>query len=194
MDLELNRIEENIYEIPQDEQMNVPARVYASEKLLEEMKDDDALEQVRNMATIPGIQKYSIVMPDGHQGYGFPIGGVAAFDMEDGVISPGGVGFDINCLTADSEVLMEFGRKRNIEDFREDFNQQKAVVSTKDEAINSKVQLFTKTENREVFELETETGEKIKATADHPFLTDDGMKELSELKKAKECLSDHLKV
>jgi len=101
-------------------------------------------------------------MPDGHQGYGFPIGGVAAFDMEDGVISPGGVGFDINCLTADSEVLMEFGRKRNIEDFREDFNQQKAVVSTKDEAINSKVQLFTKTENREVFELETETGEKLK--------------------------------
>ena len=97
MDFEINHVKDNIYEIPQDDEMNVPARVYASEKLLEDMKDDDALEQVRNMATIPGIQKYSIVMPDGHQGYGFPIGGVAAFDVEEGVISPGGVGFDINC-------------------------------------------------------------------------------------------------
>jgi tRNA-splicing ligase RtcB len=183
MGLEINRIEENIYEIPQDEEMNVPARVYASEELLEEMKDDDALEQVRNMATIPGIQKYSIVMPDGHQGYGFPIGGVAAFDMEDGVISPGGVGFDINCLTGDSEILTEFGRKNNIEEFKENFNQEKAVVSTKDNTVNSKIQLFTETENRDVFEVETETGEKVKATEDHPFLTEDGMKELSELDK-----------
>lgn len=97
MNLELNHVDDNIYEIPKDEEMNAPARIYASEKLLEEMKNDDALEQVRNMATLPGIQKYSIVMPDGHQGYGFPIGGVAAFDTEDGIISPGGVGFDINC-------------------------------------------------------------------------------------------------
>jgi len=97
MEFELNQISDNIYEIPQDEEMNVPARIYASEPLLEEMKDDDTLEQVRNMATIPGIEKYSIVMPDGHQGYGFPIGGVAAVDNEEGVISPGGVGFDINC-------------------------------------------------------------------------------------------------
>lgn len=97
MEFEINQVSENIYEIPQDEEMNVPARIYASEPLLEKMKDDDTLEQVRNMATIPGIEKYSIVMPDGHQGYGFPIGGVAAVDNEDGVISPGGVGFDINC-------------------------------------------------------------------------------------------------
>lgn len=94
---EIRQVDDNIYEIPKDNEMNVPARIYASEELLEEMKGDDTLEQVRNMAAIPGIQKYSIVMPDGHQGYGFPIGGVAAFDMEDGVISPGGVGFDINC-------------------------------------------------------------------------------------------------
>ncbi|MFT4893162.1 MAG: tRNA-splicing ligase RtcB [Candidatus Nanohaloarchaea archaeon] len=95
--MELNSVSENIYEIPKDEEMNVPARVYASEELLEEIKGDDTLEQVRNMACLPGIQKYSIVMPDGHQGYGFPIGGVAAFDAEDGIISPGGIGFDINC-------------------------------------------------------------------------------------------------
>ncbi|MFQ3274923.1 MAG: tRNA-splicing ligase RtcB [Candidatus Nanohaloarchaea archaeon] len=95
--MELNNISENIYEIPKDEEMNVPARVYASEELLKEIKEDDTLEQVRNMACLPGIQKYSIVMPDGHQGYGFPIGGVAAFDAENGIISPGGIGFDINC-------------------------------------------------------------------------------------------------
>lgn len=97
MSFELEQVDENIYEIPKDGEMNVPARVYASEELLEEIKGDDTLEQVRNMATLPGIQSYSIVMPDGHQGYGFPIGGVAAFDAEEGIISPGGIGFDINC-------------------------------------------------------------------------------------------------
>src|SRR6056297_2220356 len=95
--MQLERISENIYEIPKKGEMNVPARVYASEELLEEMKEDDTLEQVRNMAALPGIQDYSIVMPDGHQGYGFPIGGVAAFDAENGIISPGGIGYDINC-------------------------------------------------------------------------------------------------
>ncbi len=87
----------NIYEIPKSGDMNVPGRVYASEELLDDIKQDDTLEQVRNVATLPGIQKYSIVLPDGHQGYGFPIGGVAAVDAEKGVISPGGIGYDINC-------------------------------------------------------------------------------------------------
>jgi len=95
--MKLNKISENIYEIPKEDGMNVSARVYASEKILEDMKNDDTLEQVKNMASLPGIEKYSIVMPDGHQGYGFPIGGVAAVDNENGVISPGGIGFDINC-------------------------------------------------------------------------------------------------
>lgn len=96
-DIEPEKVSENIYEIPQTEEMNVPARIYASEPLLEEMKGDDTLRQVRNMTEMPGIEKYSIVMPDGHQGYGFPIGGVAAFNRENGVISPGGIGYDINC-------------------------------------------------------------------------------------------------
>lgn len=97
MNFDIKQVDDNIYEIQKDEEMNVPARIYASEELLEKMKDDDTLEQVRNMAALPGIQKYSIVMPDGHQGYGFPIGGVAAFDAEKGIISPGAVGFDVNC-------------------------------------------------------------------------------------------------
>ncbi len=76
--------------------MLVPARIYATEKLLGEM-DKGVFEQVTNVACLPGIQKFSYCMPDGHWGYGFPIGGVAAFSREDGVISPGGIGFDINC-------------------------------------------------------------------------------------------------
>ncbi|MFB6245220.1 MAG: RtcB family protein [Candidatus Nanohaloarchaea archaeon] len=95
--MNIEKLSENIYEIEKEGEMNVPGRIYASEELLEEIKDDDTLEQIRNVATLPGIQKHSIVMPDGHQGYGFPIGGVAAVSMENGVVSPGGIGYDINC-------------------------------------------------------------------------------------------------
>ncbi|PSG98851.1 MAG: RNA-splicing ligase RtcB [Nanohaloarchaea archaeon SW_7_43_1] len=179
--MELSKVSENIYEIPKDGEMNVPTRVYASEELLEEMRNDDTLEQVKNMASLPGIQKYSIVMPDGHQGYGFPIGGVAAFDAEKGIISPGAIGFDINCLTGDSKVLTEFGRSKKVEKLKNNFDNEKAVVATGDESVGSDIQLFTEKKDRKVFEIETETGETVKATKDHPFLTEDGMKELSEL-------------
>ncbi|ASJ11190.1 RNA-splicing ligase RtcB [Thermococcus sp. P6] len=94
----LKGIDKIRWEIPRfDERMRVPGRVYADDALIQKMKNDRTLEQAANVAMLPGIYKYSIVMPDGHQGYGFPIGGVAAFDAKDGVISPGGVGYDINC-------------------------------------------------------------------------------------------------
>ncbi len=95
--VELNKLNENTWEIPREGGMNVPGRVYASKELLEHIKQDKTLEQIKNVAHLPGIYKYSIAMPDAHQGYGFPIGGVAALDVEDGGISPGGVGYDINC-------------------------------------------------------------------------------------------------
>jgi tRNA-splicing ligase RtcB len=93
------RISDEIWQIPPSYKagMRVPARIYASDKLLREM-DMAVYDQVSNMATLPGITKYALCMPDAHSGYGFPIGGVAAMDVErDGVISPGGIGFDINC-------------------------------------------------------------------------------------------------
>ncbi|RLF24220.1 MAG: RNA-splicing ligase RtcB [Thermoprotei archaeon] len=95
----LKRIESLVWEIPKGYKrgMKVPGRVFADEFLLEKMKSDLTLEQCANVACLPGIYKYAIVLPDGHQGYGFPIGGVAAMDAEEGVISPGGVGYDINC-------------------------------------------------------------------------------------------------
>ncbi|MCS7120793.1 MAG: RtcB family protein [Candidatus Bathyarchaeota archaeon] len=77
--------------------MRVPGLVFADEDLLQKMKTDKTLEQCANVAFLPGIYKHSITLPDGHEGYGFPIGGVAATDYEEGVISPGGVGYDINC-------------------------------------------------------------------------------------------------
>jgi len=77
--------------------MRVPGIVFADEDLLEKMRTDRTLEQCANVAHLPGIYKYSITLPDGHEGYGFPIGGVAATDYEEGVVSPGGVGYDINC-------------------------------------------------------------------------------------------------
>ncbi len=76
--------------------MRVPLRVYGTEEVVRSI-EETAIQQGKNVATLPGIMKYSIMLPDAHQGYGFPIGGVAAFDTEEGVISPGGVGFDINC-------------------------------------------------------------------------------------------------
>ena len=95
--MELRKVDDNTWEIPRQGAMRVPAVVYASERLLEDIRRDLALTQARNVACLPGIRKASYVMPDAHQGYGFPIGGVAAFGLDEGVISPGGVGYDINC-------------------------------------------------------------------------------------------------
>lgn len=94
----LKRISENIWEIEKEGKMNVSGIIFASDVLMENIKKDEkTIEQVKNVAQLPGIVGKSIAMPDAHCGYGFPIGGVAAFDLEKGVISPGGVGFDINC-------------------------------------------------------------------------------------------------
>ena len=95
----LERIDEYSWRIPQKYKpgMRVPGIVFADEDLLQKIKTDRTLEQCSNVAHLPGIYKHAITLPDGHEGYGFPIGGVAATDYKEGVISPGGVGYDINC-------------------------------------------------------------------------------------------------
>jgi len=95
--MDLKKINDFTWEIPKTGEMKVPTVIYTSSKLLEGVKRDRTLLQARNVACLPGIQKMAYVMPDAHQGYGFPIGGVAAFDLDQGIISPGGVGYDINC-------------------------------------------------------------------------------------------------
>jgi tRNA-splicing ligase RtcB len=96
---DFKRIDNYLYEVPQSfrEDMRAPARFYADPELLAGALDDKSLEQLVNTATLPGIVKYALAMPDIHQGYGFPIGGVVATELPNGVISPGGVGYDINC-------------------------------------------------------------------------------------------------
>ena len=96
---ELVRLDETLWEIPASARrdMRVPARVFADRELLEAIVGDRSLQQLENVATLPGIVEAAIAMPDIHQGYGFPVGGVAATELPDGVVSPGGVGYDINC-------------------------------------------------------------------------------------------------
>jgi len=93
----LEQVSENVWELPREGEMRVVGRVLASEALLEEIAEDKTLQQLQNTTHLPGIVEPAICMPDGHQGYGFPVGGVGATDAEDGCISPGAVGYDINC-------------------------------------------------------------------------------------------------
>src|SRR3972149_2771945 len=94
----LEKIDDYSWRIPRYKSgMRVPGIVYANDSLLEKMQTDRTLWQCANVAHLPGIYKFAVTLPDGHEGYGFPIGGVAATDYEEGVISPGGVGYDINC-------------------------------------------------------------------------------------------------
>lgn len=99
MKFTINKIGDYVWEIPPGSKpcQKVPVRIYADSTLLEKMKTDLTLEQGVNVGCLPGIYRWSIVLPDAHQGYGFPIGGVAAVDVDEGVISPGGIGYDINC-------------------------------------------------------------------------------------------------
>src|SRR5215470_16885483 len=98
-DMRLEKIDDYRWLIPRTAKpgMLTDAVVYANEQLLEAIRRDQSLEQAANIAMLPGIAGRALAMPDIHQGYGFPIGGVAAVDEQDGVVSPGGVGFDINC-------------------------------------------------------------------------------------------------
>lgn len=110
----LKKISNFEWELPKIGAMKVPARIFASEKLLRDI-EETAIKQLVNVATLKGIQEKALAMPDMHSGYGFPIGGVAAFDLDDGIISPGGVGYDINCgvrLLVTNLPIQEFLKKR----------------------------------------------------------------------------------
>jgi tRNA-splicing ligase RtcB (3'-phosphate/5'-hydroxy nucleic acid ligase) len=95
----VNKISDNRFQINKDDSygMNVPVTIFANDLLISKMTLDRTLDQAVNVTTLPGVKKHMVVLPDGHEGYGFPVGGVAASDFEEGIISPGGVGYDINC-------------------------------------------------------------------------------------------------
>ena len=111
------RIDDTLWEIPADARpdMRVPARVFADDEILAAIREDRSLDQLANVATLPGIVDAALAMPDIHQGYGFPVGGLAATELPDGVVSPGGVGYDINCgvrLLALPVTEDELGKRR----------------------------------------------------------------------------------
>src|SRR4051812_23047122 len=115
---EVRRIDDTLWEIPAAARgdMRVPARVFADRELLDAIAGDRSLEQLQNVATLPGIVDAALAMPDIHQGYGFPVGGLAATELPDGVVSPGGVGYDINCgvrLLAAPFGASELGERRD---------------------------------------------------------------------------------
>jgi len=95
--MNIKKVENATFAMDREGDMKVPAYIFANDKIFEGMKKDRTMGQLRNVASLPGIVKHALLMPDGHEGYGFPIGGVAAFDAEEGLVSPGGVGYDINC-------------------------------------------------------------------------------------------------
>jgi tRNA-splicing ligase RtcB len=94
--MEIERLDDFRWRIPRHGQMRVDGMVYADDRMMADLRDDPSLQQVCNVAHLPGILRASYAMPDIHWGYGFPIGGVAAMDADEGVVSPGGVGYDIN--------------------------------------------------------------------------------------------------
>jgi tRNA-splicing ligase RtcB (3'-phosphate/5'-hydroxy nucleic acid ligase) len=96
MSIKIQQVDQYRWRIPREGRMQVEGIVYANEHLMADIRDDQSLQQVVNVAHLPGILRASLAMPDIHWGYGFPIGGVAAMDADEGVVSPGGVGYDIN--------------------------------------------------------------------------------------------------
>lgn len=181
----LNKIDDIRWEIPKDQKpgMQVPTRIFANAELLEELKQDLTFEQGSNVATLDGIYKYSVVLPDGHQGYGFPIGGVAATDAEEGVISPGGVGYDINCLPGDTKVLTSLGTRVDIDKIS---TGDDVTVMNDQRARPTEVLMTQEREDDTLYNISTKSGFELKASPDHPILTREGMVESRKLSEGDE--------
>ncbi|VVB77059.1 tRNA-splicing ligase RtcB [uncultured archaeon] len=183
--MNLEKTGEVRFEIKKDESkgMRTDVVVYTNERMLEKIKTDRTLQQAVNATTLPGIVGKLLLMPDAHEGYGFPVGGVAAFDANNGIISPGLVGFDINCLVRDTKVYDENGTWRHISEFKGG-----ETVATFDSArnrtINTRVLLsMSKMNDKKVLRIRTRLGKEINTTEDHPILTERGMVNAGLLKQ-----------
>ncbi len=181
----LVQVDDYRWDIPQSGTMRVPARIYADRKLMEQIAQDKSPEQARNVATLPGIVGRSLAMPDMHWGYGFPIGGVAAFDVEEeGIVSPGGIGYDVNCIHPMTPVLYNDGYFAPIMGFRQAqcaINLRCQDLTADRDTAAPVVRFLAMSPRRPVRRLTTVTGRTVEATADHPFYTPQGMVELERL-------------
>ncbi|MGH7264663.1 MAG: RtcB family protein [Candidatus Rokuibacteriota bacterium] len=182
--MQVERVTPYLWRIPPEAKagMRVPGLVYADDELMAAIRRDGSLEQVANGATLPGIVKASLAMPDIHQGYGLPVGGVVATDAARGVVSPGGVGYDINCLAGESRLLSPDGWFRPIESVIDPAGE--AVVTLFDGARMTRADVIAHTARqprRQVLELVTSSGRRLVATADHPLLSPDGWRQIGQL-------------
>lgn len=181
--MDAKQIRAGVWEIT-GEGGRVPVRVYATEKLFRKM-EEGVFKQAVNVSKLPGIQKASLIMPDGHYGYGFPIGGVAAFDPEEGIVSPGGVGYDINCLSGDSKILHEHGYTMPIKEFERRFSEEKIKCMNFGVKVkNASIAMYMKSRPRDgVYKIKTLGGREIMATGDHPLYTPQGMVKVRDVKE-----------
>lgn len=167
------------YRIPRQGKMRVDAVFFASKEILKDLEAENyaSLQQLMNVATLPGIVEPALAMPDIHWGYGFPIGGVAAFDPEEGgVVSPGGVGFDINCLPPGTRILFRDGYTRPIEELAEERAPNLVVWRLGERPEAAQAALLLSREAEELLRLRTEGGFVLEATPDHPLYTPEGMR------------------
>jgi len=174
----VQKVGEFRYEIPRSykPQMRTDGLMFIDERMLPSVLQDQAPEQVANVATMPGIVGKAMAMPDIHWGYGFPIGGVAAFGVDDGVVSPGGVGYDVNCLAKDSQVVTEHGYRVPISRFAGNWRTTRlACVNPSHRTTSTGIAAYMRFRAEVAYRVRTATGVEITATADHPFLTPDGM-------------------
>ncbi|MFH1364307.1 MAG: RtcB family protein, partial [Candidatus Aenigmatarchaeota archaeon] len=184
---QLTKVTDTVWELPKTYKpgMQVPARIYGTKTIIDQM-DDGVFDQVTNVACLPGIQRHAYCMPDGHWGYGFPIGGVAAFDAEKGVISPGGIGFDINCVSGDTKILTKYGFFKKMKDFNRDFSADliSCVDLEKTQKKHAHVALFMKKmPDCNVLKITTSCGDKLILTEDHPIYTGKEMIKAGKLKE-----------
>jgi len=184
---DFQRVEDYVYEIPKNfrSDMRVPARLYADDVILEDALRDRSVEQLINTATLPGVVKYTLAMPDIHQGYGPPIGGVIALDASTGVISPGATGYDINCLAGDTLILHRDGYHRPIAQMERDWAEAQLRcqnLNGEGEDSTDVIRFLKLRPQNTVYLITTEAGDEITVTADHPFWTPDGMVEAGYLK------------
>ncbi len=185
--MEIKKIDEFRWEIPKREGMNVPGRIVADEGIVEMLREENeknaewnSLNQIRNVASLPGIQKYSLALADVHCGYGAPIGSVTAMDMQTGVITFGSIGFDINCLEGNTKILHEFGYNKKMKDFGNSWRKERIKCSNPAKKMkDTEIERFISFKPKgRVFRVKTETGREIIATEEHPFFTPKGMVEL----------------
>jgi tRNA-splicing ligase RtcB len=184
----LERVDACCWRIPKSykQGMRVDGLIFASERLLQQIAQDQAPEQVANVAFLPGIQHASLAMPDIHWGYGFCIGGVCATDPDEGgVISPGGVGYDINCIYGESLILNSLGFTRPIREMAEEWQAAELACLALGQGRlenTTACRWFGQEPRDRVLQVVTEAGDEIQATADHPFWTPAGMVALGELR------------